>query len=205
VRYHDPAKLDLIAGDPALDFANTRGGARGAEPDEEFLGSYGDVAAWAAIAGVVDEATAAGLAEAAGRRPDAAETAFGRAHALRAAIVAVFEALATAGKPAAPALAELSAFDAAARGHARLTPAGDGFALTWDADDLERPLWPVAVAAVDLLREGPVDRVKLCDHCCWMFLDVSRNRSRRWCSMNNCGGNEKMRRYRARRRATAGR
>jgi predicted RNA-binding Zn ribbon-like protein len=85
-----------------------------------------------------------------------------------------------------------------------MSPAGGGFALTWEGDHLERPLWPIAVAAVDLLRSGPLDRLKACEECPWLFLDTSRNRSRRWCSMDDCGSRRKMRRYRER-RATAGR
>jgi predicted RNA-binding Zn ribbon-like protein len=71
----------------------------------------------------------------------------------------------------------------------------------WDGE----LLGPLVAAAVDLLRTGPLDRLKLCDACPWLFLDTSRNHSRRWCSMNECGGRLKMRRYRERRRATAGR
>ena len=56
----------------------------------------------------------------------------------------------------------------------------------------------VAAAAIDLLRFGPLDRLKVCEGCPWLFLDLSRNHSRRWCSMNICGGTRKMRRYRAR-------
>jgi len=68
---------------------------------------------------------------------------------------------------------------------------GEGF--VWDGDLLA----PIAVAAVDLLRTGPLDRLKVCAACPWLFLDTSRNRSRRWCSMSECGARLKMRRYRA--------
>jgi predicted RNA-binding Zn ribbon-like protein len=73
---------------------------------------------------------------------------------------------------------------------ARLVP---GYALAWDDDVLA----PIAVAAVDLLRSGPLDRISVCDACPWLFLDTSRNHSRRWCSMEDCGARAKMRRYRA--------
>jgi predicted RNA-binding Zn ribbon-like protein len=200
-----PTELDFVAGDPALDFANTLGGARDEEANEEFLADYRDLVLWASLAGVIDEPAAERLGVAARRRPDDADRAFERALELRTATVAVFSALATHNAPPDAALADLTAHHADALAHARLHPTEHGFDLAWDVDDLHRPLWPVATAAVDLLRAGPLDRLKLCDHCCWMFLDLSRNRSRRWCSMNHCGGNEKMRRYRARRRATAGR
>ncbi|MGH7448040.1 MAG: CGNR zinc finger domain-containing protein, partial [Longimicrobiales bacterium] len=48
--------------------------------------------------------------------------------------------------------------------------------------------------------DGELDRVKLCgnDACAWLFIDVSRNRSRRWCDMKDCGNRAKARRHYAR-------
>ena len=49
--------------------------------------------------------------------------------------------------------------------------------------------------------DGTWSRLKACQHCDWVFLDTSRNRSGRWCSMSACGGREKARAYRARHRS----
>ena len=38
-------------------------------------------------------------------------------------------------------------------------------------------------------------RVKACPTCGWFFLDVSKNQSRVWCSMDTCGARAKSRRY----------
>jgi predicted RNA-binding Zn ribbon-like protein len=50
---------------------------------------------------------------------------------------------------------------------------------------------------------GTWDRLKACrqETCGWLFYDVSRNRSSSWCSMQVCGGREKSRAYRRRRRS----
>jgi predicted RNA-binding Zn ribbon-like protein len=169
-------------------------------------GPNDDRLARAAHAGAND-ARLAPAAHAAGidtPRRGAAATVLARARALRAAVYAVFRAVAAGEEPPPDALAVLAAEHAAAAAHARLEPAGARFQLGWEGEPLDRVLWPLAQAAVDLLRTGPLDRVKVCADCRWLFLDASRNRSRRWCSMNECGGRLKMRRYRAR-RATAGR
>ena len=50
-----------------------------------------------------------------------------------------------------------------------------------------RPLRPVAHAAVQLLTAGELDRIKVCGGCRFLFIDESKNRSRRWCSMDDCG------------------
>jgi predicted RNA-binding Zn ribbon-like protein len=192
--------LKLVGGDPALDFANTIDGP----PDDwsaETLHDYGDLVDWARYAGVIEDGTAATLAAAAGRDPVEAGRALGRARAARAAIYVTFRALASGEAPPGDALDELRAGYAKALSRARMT---DDFEFEWDDDDLDRVLWPLSVAAVDLLRAGPLDRLKMCAVCRWLFLDASRNHSRRWCSMNECGGRLKMKRYRAR-RVTAGR
>ncbi len=61
-------------------------------------------------------------------------------------------------------------------------------------DDL---LCPVVLSAADLLRSPRLDRVKECrsDTCSWMFIDESRNRSRRWCDMADCGNRAKAKRF----------
>lgn len=61
---------------------------------------------------------------------------------------------------------------------------------------LGRLLAAVARASVD----GSWQRLKICrdDTCQWAFFDESRNRSRRWCSMEVCGNRNKTRSYRER-------
>ena len=183
-------ELKIVGGDPALDLVNTVGDDRVADPLED----YAAFAAWAARIGVIDDA---GRPErAAGRRRALAE-----ARSLRATVDAVFRAIATASVAAGVCARAARPARRAPRSSA---PRLVGRELAWDGHELERPLWPLAVSALDLLRHGPLDRLKACEDCPWLFLDTSRNHSRRWCSMEDCGSRVKMRRYRAR-RATAGR
>jgi predicted RNA-binding Zn ribbon-like protein len=177
-------ELPLVGESIALDLANTFNGPRDGPAEQEFLNSPDDLAGWAVHAGVVVE------------RPEPGADELRQVLELRAAVYAVFRAIAEGREPAAGDLAALARLHAEAVARARLVPA---YELVWDGE----VLGPLAVAAVELLRHGPVDRVKLCDGCPWLFLDVSRNHSRRWCSMNECGGRLKMQRYRAR-RATEG-
>ena len=82
---------------------------------------------------------------------------------------------------------------------ASLRADGGTYRLSWPGDRTLRTLrWEVATSAVDLLTAGRLDRVGECPACGWLFLDTSKNRSRRWCSMATCGGRDKARRYYAR-------
>ena len=72
-------------------------------------------------------------------------------------------------------------------------------------DALERVLWPVVRSAADLLTSPERGRVRRCGgaNCDWLFMDNSRNHSRRWCDMGSCGNRAKARRYYARHKEDA--
>jgi predicted RNA-binding Zn ribbon-like protein len=61
-------------------------------------------------------------------------------------------------------------------------------------------LGQIAAAAVGLVDAGRWDRLKICpaDDCRWAFFDRSKNRSRHWCSMEDCGNRAKSRAFRQR-------
>ena len=65
------------------------------------------------------------------------------------------------------------------------------------SETLAAPLRPIVRSAAELLVSDQLDRVRECDgaRCTWLFLDQSRNRSRRWCSMETCGNRAKARRH----------
>jgi predicted RNA-binding Zn ribbon-like protein len=183
-----------IGGTLALDFANTVGGDPDGEPIDEFLRSYADLPAWAREVGLLGDPEP--LLAAAERDPAAAAVVHARALALREAVYAAFSAIATGRE--VPDLAALRDAHREALAHARLEVGG----WAWPEDRLDAPLGPVAADAVELLRSPRLARLKQCAGCRWLFLDESRNHSRRWCSMAECGGPAKTRRWRERRRRT---
>lgn len=85
-------------------------------------------------------------------------------------------------------------------GRAELIPQENGgFTLSYRYvfEQAESWLAPLADAAADLLTTADFERVKRCDNpeCIRYFLDESRNRSRRWCSMEGCGNRLKARSF----------
>jgi predicted RNA-binding Zn ribbon-like protein len=92
----------------------------------------------------------------------------------------------------------------------RVMPAGGTYGWDWDRSGdhggapLDSPLWPVAHSAAEILTSPKLGRVKLCagEGCGWLFLDESRNGSRRWCDSRDCGNRERVRRHLARKRAS---
>jgi predicted RNA-binding Zn ribbon-like protein len=73
-------------------------------------------------------------------------------------------------------------------------------ALEVAPDDLYLPLRVALRSACDLLTDHPPSRIKSCPACSWLFLDASKNNTRRWCDMQACGSNDKAKRYYHRKR-----
>jgi predicted RNA-binding Zn ribbon-like protein len=199
---NDVARMRRVGGDLALDFVNTRSGPPAGPADDDVLHDYADLVAWAGLVGVLTDAEMRRLRRRAREDVDAARAALRHALNLRELLDAVFRALATGGSPTTRQLSRLRDEASAAVAHARFVAHRGGFTLDWTGDtDLARPIWPVAHAATSLITGGPLDRVKACDGCRFLFLDESKNGSRRWCSMEDCGTAAKIRRYIDRRAA----
>jgi len=196
--------IELSGGALALDFANTVGGTH-VSPTHDHLRNYGDITRFAVLAGGLQPVVAKRLLQRAEQDPRRAAAVYELGIALRESIWAVFSALASGESPRDADLALIG--DAAAAGAARsrlvFDKDGVGWSLPSDSDDLERPLWEIARSAADLLTSGDHDRIKECASttCEWVFLDRSRNRSRRWCDMSDCGNRAKARRFQAKKHA----
>ncbi len=189
-----PVRL-IAAGHPALclDYANTRYW-RGQETPTETLARLEDLIAWCARAGLLTE-------PAARWRGPAPEALFAEAIVLRELIYRIFSALAGGARSKAADLRALNRALAAAP--ARSTIAERGVRYAWQvasrsvAATAPQLLAPVLWSAADLLVGARRGSVRQCanDSCRWLFLDDSRNGSRRWCAMSSCGNRAKARRH----------
>jgi predicted RNA-binding Zn ribbon-like protein len=201
----DVTRMRLVGGNLALDFINTRTGPPVGSPDDDVLTGYPELVAWGVYAGALTEAEAAVSRRLSRDDPGGAHAAFARSLLTRDYLDELFRALAAQRSPSTSVLARLRDDEADALGHARLDR-GNTFVWTWrDDHTLARPLRPVVHAAVQLLTTGAPDRIKGCGRCRFIFNDESKNRSRRWCSMDDCGTAEKIRRYVTARRTRAAR
>lgn len=202
-------KFQLVGGELCLDFANTMGGKRGAVPHELLLG-YRDLLSWFQQAELVDYGQTKKLAREADNEPGAASRALARAIEFREALYRIFAAIIEKRQPARVDLEALNSELALTLGRLRVGPKGQGpgFAWRWSSleGDLAGPLGPVARSAADLLtNERALPQVRRCggDNCGWLFIDSSKNHSRRWCDMRDCGNRAKVRRHRMKQRRAA--
>lgn len=182
-----------------LNFANTMDWHASTQPIETLY-QYADLVAWAQRINLLSSEEAAELTAQAGRFPSKAAKVLAQAIDLRETIYRIFVAVATE-QPVAPAdLASLNAALPAAYCHLNIVQTVDGFVWGWAGrdDELERVLWPIMRSAADLLMADARDRVRQCADdrgCGYLFIDTTRNHSRRWCTMEGCGNRAKARRH----------
>jgi len=183
--------------DLCLDFANTIAW-RGSTP-EESLHSFADLIGWCVNAGVIPERGAREYRVLEKGDPARAVKIFNDAIALREAIYRVVYSAATSEPVAEIDLGLLN--DALKGAPARIKVARAGRSFGWRVERLKPGapvlLAPVLWSAADLLVGPSLARVRHCanDACLWLFLDGSKNGTRRWCSMQSCGNRAKAHRH----------
>jgi predicted RNA-binding Zn ribbon-like protein len=194
--------FQLVAGHLALDFANTLDYRCDPERLIELLPTYERFVAFAAQSGVITgEQARKFLVETSER--DARRT-LDQAIELRETLYALFRSVATGEAPGRSWLRTFNRF---------LVDARVPEAIVWHKPDFirgcrdlgEAPhglLWPIIDAAANLLTSPDRHHIRECreETCRWLFLDRSKNHSRRWCDMRICGNRSKSRRFHARQR-----
>lgn len=204
-----PPGFEMSGGALCLDFANTWSDR--SRPETEKLRGYADLLGFARQARLLAGGAETGLAELAKRQPRAAAAALDLGRGLREVLYRIFSAAAAARAPAASDLERLNAALPEALSRLRLECRDDG-GCVWGwaepeaagepAGALEAPLFPILRSAAELLTSDELRQVRECaaGDCTWLFLDHSRNRSRRWCSMATCGNRAKAQRHYRRRK-----
>lgn len=181
----------------AIDFANTLAW-RGSTPEESLHG-LADVAQWCAASGAMPAGGADSMSAWARSNPAPAARVFNEAIAIREALYRILHAVASGARPAELDLATLNHMLGRTPARTALARSGESFGWRVAAMRPAAPtlLAPVLWSAGDLLTGPQFGRVRECANgrCLWLFLDDSKNGTRRWCSMQSCGNRAKAHRH----------
>jgi predicted RNA-binding Zn ribbon-like protein len=191
--------LDLKSGHAILEFTNTVGNHASEHPGESLF-YFNDLISWMKRVGLIQEEQAQVLTRKGSNQPDEAAAVFARSLELREAIYRVFVAQTEGTSPAEGDLAVLNSVLRDLTDGAQIERESGSFVWQWNFDEtsLEAPLSIIALSAVDLLTSEHIKWVGQCadeEGCGWLFVDTSKNHSRRWCDINDCGNRAKQRRY----------
>ena len=190
--------LKLLGGRLCLDFVNTVEwwGKRG---PKEYLKSYHDLVVWGRHAGILSHQETRILSQRAYECRSEADRALNRGLKLRKSIYQLFSAIIAGNKVSTQELVLFNNHLAVTMQSVRILDGQGGFHwnVTGDKSDLGWFLNPIAYSAAELLVSDGLKKVKACFNpfCGWLFLDGSRNQSRRWCDMKDCGNRAKALRF----------
>ena len=188
--------LELVGGALCLDFVNTINSR--VHPEHDYLMHYSDLIGWANKVGILSPIQANQLQKRAKQNAEEVDKVLNKVQRSRELLYRLFSSAKASNK-------DMEVFvgvygEAISNGW--LTKDDNHYRTTWKIDEtLIAVLWPIVHSAGELLQSEDLRHVKECPGCGWVFLDTSKNQSRRWCSMNTCGARDKMRRYHKRKRA----
>ena len=202
MHYSHVREMKLIGGELCLDFANTVGGRSDSEIIGEKINAYDDLLVWGVRSGALQKKDADKIAKFSKKMPEKAEDVLRRGIQFREALHRIFRAAIEQESPKRGDLEILNEEIRKARGHEILERTKDTYRLVPKSTDrtLDAMFWPIAISAAELLTEGDMKRLRQCDgeNCSWLFVDTSKNNSRQWCDMGDCGNRAKVRRFRSR-------
>ena len=185
------ATLRLVGGRPCLDLVNTVSWRGDATRLEDHLTDGSDCLVWCQRAGVISEREAHDLEGLDVHAP---------LLALRDTLTAHFVDVDL------PRLRPLQAAISDALQHSTLVPFDDR--VKWQVSTLNGRA-PARRIALDLLDQltDPLGPVRLCGDpaCGWAYVDTSRGHRRHWCSSEDCGNRDRVRRHAARAASSADR
>lgn len=198
-------EFQLVAGHLALDFANTLDNRYDPERRLDLLPTYERFLAFAKESGVITGEQVRELLLETSERD--ARRALDQVLELRETLYFLFRSVATGQMPDQSGLRTLNRFLADARVPDMIVWRKPDFTRSYRnlAEKPAGPLGPVIDAAANLLTSPDLHYVRECGEkaCRWLFLDRSKNHSRRWCDMRVCGNRSKARRFQARLRSSS--
>lgn len=187
-----------VGGNLFLDFTNTVSSRLSARRADS-IATYRELLDWAVGAGVLATERERELTRLAASMPRDAEATVRRARRMREALYKISEALIQGDQVMPREIEIVNSILREGQSALVIEPTASAYRWAWRPlkPDLSEPLWPIARSLADFLADGDPRRLRRCDdsECGWLFLDSSRNRSRRWCSMADCGSRNKQRLY----------
>jgi predicted RNA-binding Zn ribbon-like protein len=201
--------FDLCGGHPALDFVNSLNNRFREDGPTELLTDYADLLRFTEQTNLLDSRQVRRLASS--TNPAAAVRTLQAAREMREALAAAIYASVDGRPPLATDVRTLERHFHSASAHRELRWAHPGKnsnrqpGLGWDwgrfEANAELPLWILSQSASQLMMSEAMQRIHACgaETCRWLFLDTSKNQTRRWCNMKVCGNRMKARRFQARR------
>lgn len=189
--------LSLDGGWLCLDFINTIGN-RFEEPNICYLPTNDEVLKWAKRIKLFSSKELNEIKIYNSEYPDIAEKDHKKIINIRETLYQIFSAIANDLPPSGIVLKKFNKYLSEAFNNLRLAINKNRIVTEdWQKENTGMHQFQLLIirSAYELLKSDLLVTLKQCDKCGWLFLDRSKNRSRKWCSMDTCGSSEKSKKY----------
>ena len=198
----------FIGGRLCLDFVNSVGGRTEQDninfPEniilKDKLENFNDLAAWSKETGIISDSDRKKLIDLNALKAKETDSVFKKAIELREALFRILYNVINDKEPEESMIQILNREYSTANEKRKLIYLNHKFEWQFPKDPLEPDyiIWIIAESAAELLSSDLLSRIKMCrgENCGWLFLDNSKNKSRQWCDMKDCGNLAKVRRFR---------
>ena len=190
------SKLPLLGGDLSLDFVNTVHD-RHEEPLRNLLKNYLDLVIWVYFAAAINNSQKERLLQKGRENQRKANQIYKDSLQLREAFYDFVVNTINQDEVSRANMQSINQWLSKTFSNLELAQLDNRFVLDWKVEnfELESVLWPIIRAFVNLVTSEDRNRIKQCSNCGYLFVDNSKNKSRRWCSMEICGNRVKARRH----------
>jgi len=195
--------FELSGGHPALDLVNTLDWRFRESGPEELLEDYREVVRFTTQSGLMDAADARRLLR--GAPDNKAANVLAQVRTLREAAAEVLYAVVDGKRVSASAVKRLEDCFTLARQQQELRWVGGK--LEWELKQStslpDLPLWLLSLSVAAFMTSEQMHLLRECGNpeCRWLFVDTSKNHTRRWCDMKICGNRMKARRFKEQHRS----
>lgn len=184
----------LIGGVACFDFTNTVSW-RETEHPHEWFNSFENFTKWAEITEILEKAQAKELLKTLqSSEEEEGERHLNRMIETREFLFDLFNHQIQEGVVRQYDLQQLSILGQVIHNHQRLARSGNSYQWAWkdDVSPLDKIYYTVIGSALEVITRHDLSRIKKCPSCQWLYMDMSKNKSRRWCTMEDCGNRHKV-------------
>ena len=193
--------LDFVGGLSCLNFANTAGGHTKIR-EVERIPTFGDVINWSLYAELLSPAEAKALLALVKTKPKDAVHRVRELQTFREALHRLVTAIAHKQEPQRADFTRVRGTIAKILSAAEMQPVETEFNWSADADalGLSTVIARVALSAHHMLSREKPSQLRQCEICTWLFIDRTKNQTRRFCRQDACGNKSRAERFYSRKR-----
>jgi len=191
----------VVGGQLCFDFSNTVS-YRNKDTPHEWLNNFENLSVWSQIVGIMEESESNQLIRNLSKNPEEGERKLSMIRELREVVFRIFSSIVKRKSPAKTDINYLNNFAEKQINKEKIVYDNGLFNLEYKSNltPFKKIIHKIYKSIIYVMTQIDLTRINKCKSCDWLFYDTSRNRSRQWCVMSDCGNRSKVNNFNKRQR-----